>query len=332
MLYKTKIRVLLGLIGVLSLIYALSFIFDTDRIGGRNAAYVWLDPQWQEQIDGLEITGSAGGERVILVRRGEKWFVFSEGEEYPARQTRIEDFLRLLSGRYNYPVRGSSPASYERLALTEETASRIVVRGGAGVPLLDLLIGREDSTGSEVYLRRNNRNEVRSGEDRFSPYLTGSPTAWYNLRLFPDEQLSPESVQRLTVTAPVPREAPGEDASAEDPALVPASLVFTRNGDAGGWTLGSDAIPDKQQVEIYVRAILDAEGEDIISPSEGAELPLNAGRIILELGDGSVRTIRVGSGDSDRLCAAVSSSPYVYALADWMVERIFRDAAYFGMQ
>jgi hypothetical protein len=325
--------ILSGLAGVLALLYALTFIFDARRVDGRRASYVWLDPEWQEQVDRVEITGAAGGEGVILVRRGDQWFV-SRGEEYPARQTRIEDFLRLLSGRFNYPVRGSSPASYERLALTEETASRIVVRGGAGVPLLDLLIGREDSTGSEVYLRRNNQNEVRSGEDRFSPYLTGSPTAWYNLRLFPDEALDPESVQRLTVTAPAPRTLPGEDAPEGEPALVPSSLVFTRDGAAGGWTLGSAPVPDKQQVEVYVRTILDAEGEDFIAPAEGADLPLNDGRIVLELGDGSVRTIRVGyaPGDPERLCAAVSGSPYIYALAEWTAERIFRDAAYFGMQ
>jgi hypothetical protein len=351
MLYKTKIRVLSCLVGILALIYVLTLVFDPRQSGDRNAAYVWLDPQWQEQVDRVEITGNAGGASLILLRRAGKWFVARDGEEYPARQMRIEDLLRVLSGRFRYPVRGSSPASYERLALTEETASRIVVRGGAGAyPLLDLLIGRGDSTGSEVYLRRNNRDEVRSGEDRFSPYLSPSPAAWYDLRLFPDEGLGPDSVQRLTVAAPLPPEPdgaaspdgtdPSDRADPPDGAdplegeAPPSPLVFSLNRDAGGWTLGSGVLPDKQRVEAYVRAILGAEGEDFIPSANGTELPLNAGRIVLELGDGSVRTIRAGyiPGSPNRLCATVSGSPYVYVLADWTRERIFRDAAYFETQ
>jgi hypothetical protein len=329
--YKTKIKILSGLVIFLVLVYIFTLLLDSGHFVSRGAAYIWLDPEWLEQIDRLEITGSAGEDSVILLRRNENWSVFLGDGEYPARQTRIGDLLRVLSGRFNYPVRGISPAAYERLALTEETASRIVARGGAGVyPLLDLLIGRGDSTGSEVYLRRNNRNEVRSGEDRLSPYLTGSRTAWYDLRLFPDENLGPESVQRLTVAAPLPRDPPGE--AAPEGGSAPAPLVFTRNRDAGGWTLGSDTVPDKQRVESYIRAILDAEGENFILLANQADLFLNAGRIVLELGDGSIRTIRVGYGADDptRLCASVSGSPYVYALADWTADRIFRDAAYFG--
>jgi hypothetical protein len=330
MSYKTKIKILSGLVIFLALVYVFTLLLDSGRFGNRGAAYTWLEPEWLEQIDRLEITGSAGEEPVILLRRNENWSVFLGEGEYPARQTRIEDLLRVLSGRFNYPVRGISPASYERLALTEETASRIVARGGAGAyPLLDLLIGRGDSTGSEVYLRKNNnRNEVRSGEDRLFPYLTGSRTAWYDLRLFPDNSLGTESVQRFTVAVPPPRDPPGEDA----PEGGPVPLVFTRNRDAGGWTLGSGAVPDKQRVETYIRAILEAEGENFILLENQADFLLDAGRIILELGDGSIRTIRAGyeTGGPARLCAAVSGSPYVYALADWTADRIFRDAAYFG--
>jgi hypothetical protein len=320
--YKTKVRALSGLVGILALAYTLTFIFDPGRPGAGKAVHVWLEAKWRDQADRIEITGGGMEEPVVLRRRNERWFVVFEGGEYPAKQSRIEEFLRILSGRFSYPVRGNSPASYERLGLTEEAASRIVIRGGAGVyPLLDLLIGRVDSTGSEVYLRRNSRNEVRSGEDRFSPYLTGSRRSWYMLRLFPDGG-NPGSVQRFTV-APPSREFPPEKA--------PLPLVFTRNEEAGGWTLGADPLPDKQQVEAYVRAILDAEGEDFIPVKTGAEPPLNEGRLVLEMGDGSVWTIRIGRlpGDPPLFCASVSGSSYVYVLSDRTIDRIFRDAAYF---
>jgi hypothetical protein len=321
--YKTKVRILLGLTVLLALVYALTFILDPGRLSAGKAVYVWLEAEWRDQADRIEITGRGEEEPVVLRRRNEGWFVVFQGGEYPAKQSRVEEFLKVLSGRFSYPVRGNSPASYERLGLTEAAASRIVVRGGAGVyPLLDLLIGRGDSTGSEVYLRRNNRNEVRSGEDRFSPYLAASRRSWYMLRLFPDEQ-NPQSVQRLTAAAPFPRGSSGEEA-----------MVFTRNEDAGGWTLGADPLPDKQRVESYVRAVLEAEGEDFVPAGKEAELPLNAGRIVLEMGDGSVRTIRIGRvpGDPPVFYAAVSGSSYVYVLPDRTIDRIFRDAAYFEKQ
>lgn len=325
MLYRVKAGLLAGLAGLLALAYLLTFILDPDRLRDRNAAYVWLKPEFRDQADRIEITGRAGEDPAVLRRRGETWFVSREDGEYPARQARVEEFLRLLSASFQYPVRGNSPASYERLSLTEGTASRILIRGGVSVyPLLDLLIGRGDSTGNEVYLRRNNQREIRSGEDRLSPYLKAPRNSWYLLKLFPDNIRNPDMVQRLTLVSPP---SPGEDAPGP-------ALTLSRNGDTGGWDLDARPLPDKQRVEAYIRALLDAEGEDFIQQVKTGESPLlNAGRIVLELEDGSVLTMRAGyTGHDSRLCAAVSGVPQVYALADWTVKRIFRDADYFEKQ
>ncbi|MDR2103407.1 MAG: DUF4340 domain-containing protein [Treponema sp.] len=326
MLYRVKAGFLSGLALLLALVYALTFILDPNPLSDRNAPYVWLKPEFRDQADRIEITGRAGEEPAVLLRRGEKWFVSREDGEYPARQTRVEEFLRLLSASFHYPVRGNSPASYERLSLTEETASRILIRGGVSIyPLLDLLIGRGDSTGSEVYLRKNNQNEIRSGEDRLSPYLRAPRNSWYMLKLFPDHLRNPDMVQRLTLVSPP---SPGENPPSPAP-----PLVLSRNGDTGGWDLDARPLPDKQLVEAYIRALLDAEGEDFIQVKNREDPPLNDGRIVLELEDGSVLTMRVGYTAYDsRLCASVSGTSLVYALADWTVNRIFRGFDYFEKQ
>jgi hypothetical protein len=258
-------------------------------------------------IDGIEITGTI--EDVRLARRGGVWMVIRGGEEYPAKQIRVDDFLGILSGKGIYPVRSEAASSHERLGLAEG-APRITIRGGAGLPLLDLLVGNVDNTGREVYLRRVDRNEVRSGEDRLSAYMAAGRTSWYDLRLI--NAGNAESVQRLSVYPPE-----GEP------------RIFTRNGAA--WTIsGLDLTkPDMTKVENYVRGILTLEGDDFVSAGGAADIS-GGGRLVAELDNGMVYTIRLGTPDeSGRRRAAVSGSPYVYSLAGWASERIFRDADFF---
>jgi hypothetical protein len=348
MVYKQKLIILSALTGALALIYAAALIFSPDRVSTRNNFYVWLDPKWAEQVDRIEIQGntpdtagaSAEVSTITLVRRNNAWFAEYADREFPAKEARVEDLLGLLSTKALWPLQGSSAVSHERFGLTESGSDRVILRGGpVGPPLLDLLIGDTDTTGRNVYLRKRGQNEVRSGDGGIASYLGFSRTSWYNLHLFQDYQnLSTDMVQRVTVTAP-PQEG-----------IVPTAgrpLVFTRNGD--GWTV--EGMPqdtlDVSKVEPWVRAILDAEADDFVmtglSPTEFSPTD---GRILLELGDGNTRTIRLGPelprGEADaavpventgrRRSAAVSSEPqYVYVLSPWMVTRLFRDAAYFSV-
>jgi hypothetical protein len=328
MTYNRKVLILSIVTAVLALIYAGTLVLTPERLNSRNAAYTWLETEWADQADRIEISG--GGETLALVRRDALWYVEAQGAEYPAKQGRVADLLRLLTVRGAYPLRGGAVSSHERLGVGEN-ASRIVVRGGAGAaPLLDLLVGSGDATGREVYLRKSGRNEVRSGEDKFTAYLSPSPSAWYNLRLFPQEDggaLSLDMVQRVTAVSPPPDgEAGGEP---------PAPLVIARSGS--GWTVegvDADAL-DSSRIDPYIRAVLDAEGDGFAAGFSADDPAFNEGRIRLELGDGSTRAIRLGplyspaEGEAGKRTAAVSGSQYVYTLAEWMTARLFRDAAYF---
>jgi hypothetical protein len=332
MAYKQKLAVLSGLTGLLALVYVLTLIFEPERAGRRSAAYSWLDERQLAQAERITISGPPGSDNAVeLARKNNAWYVAHDGYEYPARQLRVDDFLGLLSGKAPYPVRASTAAAHERLGLGEGAASRILVTGAPppgreaaerGPALLDLLVGQGDQTGREVYLRKAGQNEVRSGEDRFSGYISGSRSSWYNLRLFPESEdggLDVDGVQRLTVYPPA------ADGSAPEP------RIFTRSGT--GWTLSGGvaaADPDNSKVDSYIRGILNIEGDDFSAETSPEDPVFNDGRATLELGDGSIRTLRLGAADeSNRRLASVSGSPYVYSLAGWAVERLFRDAAFF---
>ena len=332
------------IIAALVLAYTLGIVFDPERTASGSALLSWIDPQLVDRIDRIDI--ESGGEIKELIRKNAEWFVLHNGKDYPARQMRVEVFIDLLARRAPYPVRSSNASSHERLGLTENAASRILVSGGAGLPLLDLLVGQGDITGQEVYLRRRGQNEVRSGEDVFTSYTESPRTSWYNLRLFPeggDGGLDADSVQRLTVYAGA--QPPGGDAgdagandgpggTAEgDTAAAPAGLrVFTRNGRE--WTFSGINIAeaDMSKVDSYVRGILNTEGDDFSDLDEDG-LTFNHSRVTLELGDGSVRTVSLSAPDeTGRRLARVSGSPYTYSLAGWAAGRLFRDASFFEKQ
>ncbi|MDR1319565.1 MAG: DUF4340 domain-containing protein [Treponema sp.] len=317
--YGKKLTILSSLVAVLALVYVLTIFFEPERAGARNSAFTWLDPALKDRID--RITLNDQGNATELARRGGKWFVSRGGKEYPAKDLRVDDFIGLLTRKAEYPVRASSAAAHERLGLGENEASRVTVSGGAGLPLLDLLIGAGDQTGREVYLRRQGNNEVRSGEDRFTAYISGTGLSWLNLRLFPESEgggLDVDGVQRITVYAS------GSSGAAGEP------WVFTRTDR--DWVLSGVNVkePDTGKIDSYVRSILNAEGDDFADSADSGAPEFNNSRIVLELGDGSVKTIRLtAAGESNKRLAAVSGSPHVYSLSGWAAERLFREASYF---
>jgi hypothetical protein len=322
MVFKQKLVVLSIITGVLGLIYAGTVIFAPERVNSRDASYRWLAPELANRADRVELYDQ-GTEGVTLVRNNGVWVVPFAGKEYPAKQERVMDLLGILSTKAAYPIRASSAASHEKLGLTAEGASRIVLREGDS-PLLDLLIGEGDASGREVYLRKNTQDEVRSGENKLSSYLSGAVSSWYNLRLFPDHETVPvgaDMVQRISITPP----AKPED---ETP---PVSFTLRREG--GGWVReGGEAgeAPDTAKVESYIRAVAEAEGEDFVSSMNSDDPVFTEGQVTLFLGDNTTRTIRIGPLlEGENRSAQSSGGSHVYSLAEWTMNRIFRDVSYF---
>ncbi|MDR2476475.1 MAG: DUF4340 domain-containing protein [Treponema sp.] len=320
MVYKKKLTVLSSIVAALALVYVLCIIFEPERTNSRSAGYTWLDPKMTGQIDKIVINNS--GARTELVRKNNEWFVSHNGKEYPARQFRVEDFIGAFTRRASYPVRSSSPASHERLGLTETSASRVTITDGAGLPLLDLLAGQTDVTGQDVFLRKQGQNEVRSGENKFSAYITSPRSSWYNLRLFPESEngkLDVDGIQRLTVYR-----------SAESGA---APEVYTRSNRE--WTISGLSLtaPDPGKVDAYIRGILNTEGDDFDETINAADPVFGDSRLVLELGNGEIKTVRLGPPDeTNRRFALVSGSSFVYSIPGWTAQRLFGNAADFEKQ
>ncbi|MDR2943147.1 MAG: DUF4340 domain-containing protein [Treponema sp.] len=313
--YKKRLIYILSLIGALALVYLASFIFDPEFAGTRSASYVWLDSKLAGRTARIVVGAQDGG--VELVKKSGQWFVLHNGTEYPARQLRIEDFTGIFTSRKAWPVRSSSASSHEKLGVGENSAKRITLYGENSV-LLDILLGNEDVTGREIYLRKYGQNEVRSGENLFASYITGSANGWYNLRLIPeseDGKVAVDSVQRLSVYSPQ------------------GTQVFSRKNRT--WTVSGIEVanPDPANIDGYVKAVLNLEGDDFSDSIARDDPKFNYASLVLELGDGGVKTVRVTDADeTDRRFARVEGSDYVYSLAPWAAQKLFRSAQDFEKQ
>ena len=308
MLYKKKLAILSALVVVLALVYILSFVLDPAN--RRSEAFAWLDPSLVDKADRIEIKGTAGS--VVLIRRNNIWLSPAGTSEYPVKQSMVGDFINVLTRRSIYPLRAVSSEGRDKLGLGADSASRIIVRGGAGLPLLDLMVGASDALGSGVYLKRADKDEIYSGEDQFTLYTESKPASWYDLRLFPSGNKAAEfsiaDVQQAELA-------------------VPENTFTLRRGN-GGWIMvqnGSAAL-DAIKVEAWLRSVSEAEGNDFAPQAPPAADPASSGgTITLWLGDGTKRILQIGPGmspDDGRRYAVVSNSSLTYVLSESTVRSL----------
>jgi hypothetical protein len=292
-------------------VYLLTVFFEPERVNARNAAFTWLPASARDLADRIEIrpgtaTGGAAG-KLSLVRINGAWFADLGSLQVPVKQGRIDDLFRILADRGAFPRIGSAASSHSGLGLSAENASRLEIRGGAAIePLLDLLIGNDNAEGREVYLRKNGENEYRLGDALIKSYVEGEAASWYDLKLFSESRA--DMVQRIRVS-------PVKDGEGDE------DYVLARN--EAGWLIeGSTETPSADAVDTYVRAIFDIQGDDFLADTPPV---FDAGRLSLELGDGSVITVQAAEEQNGKRPVMVSGSSYVYLLSESAVRRILRE-------
>ena len=322
--YKKKLILLSTLTTLLCLIYVLTIVFDPARTNARNERFTWLPSGTRDEADRIEIY--RGGERLEMVFKNGNWFVPFGSFDVPVRQARIDDLFRLLSTRGAFPRRGSNSRSHSELGL--DGSARLVIRGGGGLPLLDLLVGNDDSTGRAVFLRKSGENEFRSGDRLISAYVNGETNSWLNLKLFDEKSVA--QVQRVQIHFS-DFYGIGEEVSS-----VPyEDFAITRSGD--NWILSGGAAVEKTRTENWIRAVLEAQGEEIITVQQErtgeVDSSFSAFALIqVEFGDGSALEFRMGEIAEDGRCLAlVKDKPYLFIFSQWTATRLLQNREFFQL-
>jgi hypothetical protein len=312
MTYKNRLIFLGTLIAALIIAYIASIIFTSD-IGAKSSSYVWLDSKSVDKIIRIVIKDEEN--EFELKKKNNQWFVSHNSLEFPARQLRVEDFLKILTTRSAWHLRSTSASTHERFGL-EHSVSRVTIYGET--VLLDFLAGYEDVFKNEIYLRKAGQNEVRSGDNTIKSYISSPVTSWYNLRLIPETEngsIDISGVQRLSVYTPQ------------------ETQIFSRRGkkwEISGISVGN---PNQNVIDTYISQILTIEGDNFEDSIYSDDPMFDKTSMALELGNGRIITIRFSDADeSGRRFAHVNGSEYIYLIPTWSAGRLFRNASGFEMQ
>jgi len=312
MTYKNRLTFLGTLIGVLTVTYIASVIF-TSGIGSKSSSYAWLDSKSTGKIQKIAIKDNEN--EIELRKKNNQWFVLHNGLEYPAKQLRVEDFLKILTTRSAWAVRSSSASTHGRFGL-EQSASRVTISGET--VLLDLVVGNEDILKNEIYLRRAGQNEVRSGDNAIKSYISSPVTSWYNLRLITETEngsVDLSSVQRLSVYTPQ------------------ETQIFSRKNRR--WEISGFKAekPDQSIIDNYIRQVITAEGDNFDDAVKADDPMFDKINMSIELGNGRIVTVRFSEADeSGGRFAHVSGKDYVYFIPAWSAGKLFRNASSFETQ
>jgi len=312
MTYKNRLIFLVTLIGVLLVAYIASIIFTSD-IGSKSSSYMWLDSKAAEKT--IRIVIKDADNEVELKKKSGQWSVSHNGLEYPAKQLRVEDFLKTFTTRSAWPIRSTSASTHERFGL-DQSASRVTIYGET--VLLDLVVGNEDAYKSEIYLRKAGQNEVRAGDNAIKSYISSPVTSWYNLRLIPETEngsIDLSAVQRLTVNT------------------QKETQVFSRKNRK--WEISGISVtnPDQNAVDAYIRQLLTVEGDNFDNSVNSDDPMFDRLSIVLELGNGRIVTVRFsGADENGRRFAHVSGKDYIYSIPTWQAEKLFKESSSFETQ
>jgi len=312
MTYKNRLIFLGTLIGVLLVIYITSVILTSD-IGFKSSSYTWLDSKAAEKT--IRIVVKDADNEFELKKKSNQWYVLHNGIEYPAKQLRVEDFIKIFTTRSAWPVRSTSASTHERFGL-EQSTSRVTLYGET--VLLDLVVGNEDAYKNEIYLRKAGQNEVRGGDNAIKSYISSPVNNWYNLRLITEaENVSVviSGVQRLSVYT------------------QKETQVFSRKNRR--WEISGISVtnPDQNAVDAYIRQLLTVEGDNFEDSVNSADPMFDKTSIVFELGNGRIITVRFSDADeSGRRLAHVSGENYIYSIPTWQAEKLFKNASSFETQ
>ena len=312
MTYKKRLIFLESLIGVLVVTYIISSIVTSD-IGSKSSSYAWLDSKSTDKI--IKIAVKDNDNEYELRKINYQWFTSHNGTEFPAKQLRVEDLLKILTTRSAWPVRSTSASTHERFGL-EQSAGRITIYGET--VLLDLLAGNEDVYKNEIYLRKAGQNEVRAGDNAIKSYISSPISSWYNLRLIPESEsgaIDLSSIQRLSVYTPQ------------------ETQVFSRKNRK--WEVSGVKVekPDQNNIDNYIRQIITVEGDNFDDSVKGDDPMFDKTSVSFELGNGRIITIRFSPADeSGGRFANVSGKEYVYFIPAYQVSKIFKSASSFETQ
>jgi hypothetical protein len=194
-------------------------------------------------------------------------------------------------------------------------------------PLLSLFVGKVDEGSGGTYVRLENSNEVVLVNRLFDFYLNTTGRYWSYLRMFPEE-LEGADINRISV-----KSAPGFLGEGL-PSL--SYTLLLGEGRERDWKLLDSAAAtelDNAKVDRLANALAGLEGAGFAAGTSKAEAGLDSPRaeILVSTADGQDFRLLVGNpSGEDRFYAALERGRYVYEIARFRAEGLFKPLSEYG--
>ncbi len=291
MKFQTKFIALSGAAGLLALTIVLALVFSPANNQRRSASASLLSDRNRAKVGEISLT--AEGKTISIVKNGEQWSLNLDGKSYPASADKVDDFFTALQSVKELYKISSKPESMQSFGLAP-VGKRVTLKDSSGKAILDIKLGNQDKSGKNIYLAYEGKDTVLSGKNSFASFVRVDDRSWADLRVLPQD-IKETDIQELEVWADI----------AESSGMEGRKLSYALIRDARrGWKVkGDDVVKlDASFVDQYLRALLKFESDSLVSEDrEGAAalIAKPSARVTLKSGKGAEYVILASAQDGE---------------------------------
>jgi hypothetical protein len=259
---------------------------------------------------------SADGKSIEISSDGDSWSFKDGNASYPASAEKVKAFFKALSQANELYKVSSNKDAWKNFGL-EDGKKTLVVKDKSGKTLAEVSVGKEDSTGKQVYVSLAGKDTVYAVSNVFTSYMRADDVSWSDLRIFP-AGIDKRSVQEIAVKVDFQGEQEGDAGVKMDYRLV-------RDAKKPWKVAGNDTLElDTAKVDAFVNGIVGMNAESfVLEGGKAAAAPLLAderGSVLIRTGKGEEFRLSISKkGSDDKHVMKLDGKDYLYNLSRYSV-------------
>ncbi len=260
--------------------------------------------------------GKYPSEKIILKRQNNKWTVIYGDKTWPADADKIREVLETLTDLRPTQVMGKGEKAWKTYAVTDSSATQIIVYNVKGKKIAHLYLGETESSQTQrnyhaqpeiaTYVRLQGDKNVYLIPHVLSVTFVSDPLQYRNNNLTPT---APPKVSRIKINT--------------------GGKTFVVQNKNGSWYL-DDAKADSLNCERYVRLLAKVESNDYID-GKNIDTSNVVSWLVITYDNNKQITIK-GYGDTTVTTIWSSYNPQTLFKAGYLPGRLFKPYKYFAQK
>lgn len=316
MTYRTKVILLISFATILLMMYLAGGI-----INPSSQTVVTPEP-WLSDVpmSTIEKLGFSKKNYSLVRKENDIWNIIIEGEEFPAKNKKVEAFIKELSKLAYYSRAGNTKENWSNFSVEESADKLQLYTEGNREAIMTILFGSALQGSDHQYARKESEDKTYVIDD-MQHYINTDSSYWSDLSLFP-ENISIQDV--ISFEYEVIEEEKHEDGNDK------RKYRFQRETDGnnqGQWVLlqNRDETIDQDTMNRLVRNVIEISGERFARRQERGNSGITNPRYIcrFETEHGDTFEMRVGKETSDKqIYVKPRNSQYTFLVSEWRMNTI----------